>query len=258
MKSNADAGISTRIELITPVITEGIRNLGDVRPFERVDLRVTHTLLEHGPASIESEFDEALSVPDTIRKALDAERNGANAIVIDCMGDPGLHACREAVTIPVLGPCQTALHGAALLGHGFAFVTVLDRLRSMIAKLVASYGLNDSYASFRAVNIPVLDITHSLESLTQALAREAIAAVREDHADVIVLGCTGFLGCATSIRHALLAEGLDVPVIDPIPLTIHIADALVKTGLSHSKLCYPEPGRKGLRGFNFPEFSPAK
>jgi allantoin racemase len=245
----------TRIELITPIITKGIRNLAEVQPFERADLTVTHTLIDQGPASIESEFDEALSVPDTIRKAIDAERKGANAIIIDCMGDPGLHSCREVVTIPVLGPCQTALHTAGLLGHSFAFVTVLDRLRPMIAKLVASYGLSDNYASFRAVDIPVLDIGHNLAALNAALQREAIAAVKEDHADVIVLGCTGFLGCAGAIRQALLTAGLDVPVIDPIPLAVHVADALVKSGLSHSKHVYPAPRRKAIGGYLFPEFA---
>lgn len=244
----------THIELITPIVTEGIRTLDEVAPFERADLHVSHSLIAAGPASIESEFDEALSVPDTIRKAIDAERRGANAIIIDCMGDPGLHACREAVTIPVLGPCQTALHTAGLLGHGFAFVTVLDRLRSLIAKLVASYGLNDNYASFRAVDIPVLEIAGDPGRLNAALAREAIDAVEQDHADVIVLGCTGFLGCAGAIRAALLARGLDVPVIDPIPVAVHVADALVKTGLSHSKRTYPAPRPKALKGYRFPEF----
>jgi allantoin racemase len=159
------------------------------------------------------------------------------------------------VSIPVLGPGQTAFHVAGLLGHGFAFITVLERLRSMVGKLVAGYGLNDCYASFRAVDIPVLDIGHDLAGLNAALAREAIAAVRHDHADVIVLGCTGFLGCAGAIRQALLAEGLDVPVIDPIPLAVHMADALVKSGLSHSKLSYPAPGRKLLKGYHFPELA---
>lgn len=243
----------TRIELITPIITRGIRTLAEVQPLERADLSISHSLLDQGPASIESEFDEALSAPDTLRKAIDAERNGANAIIIDCMGDPGLQSCREVVTIPVLGPCQTALHTAGLLGHSFAFVTVLERLRPMIAKLVASYGLSANYASFRAVDIPVLDIGHSLAKLNEALAREAVAAVKEDHADVIVLGCTGFLGCASAIRQALLAAGLDVPVIDPIPLAVHVADALVKSGLSHSKHVYPAPRRKALGGYRFPE-----
>lgn len=248
----------TRIELITPIITKGIRNLDEVIPYMRPDLTITHSLIEQGPASIESEFDEALSVPDTIRKAIDAEQRGANAIIIDCMGDPGLHACREAVTIPVVGPGQTAMHVAALLGHRFSFITVLDRLRAMVGKLVASYGLAETYASFRAVDIPVLDIGHDLQSLNAALAREAIAAVRQDQADVIILGCTGFLGCASAMRASLLEADCDVPVIDPIPLAVQMADALVKTGLSHSKRTYPAPGAKRVVGYRFPEFNAAE
>lgn len=248
----------TRIELITPITTKGIRNLDEVIPYMRPDLTITHSLIEQGPASIESEFDEALSVPDTIRKAIDAEQRGANAIIIDCMGDPGLHACREAVTIPVVGPGQTAMHVAALLGHRFSFITVLDRLRAMVGKLVASYGLAETYASFRAVDIPVLDIGHDLQSLNAALAREAIAAVRQDQADVIILGCTGFLGCASAMRASLLQADCDVPVIDPIPLAVQMADALVKTGLSHSKRTYPAPGAKRVVGYRFPEFNAAE
>lgn len=245
----------TRIELITPIITEGIRHLDDVKPLERADLSITHTLIDHGPASIESEFDEALAVPATIRKAMDAEAAGASAVVIDCMGDPGLHACREAVTIPVLGPAQTAMHAAGLLGHRFSFVTVLHRLRAMVGKIIAGYGLNENYASFRAIDVPVLDIAHDMAALNAALTREAAIAVRDDGADVIVLGCTGFFGCAEAMRERLLADGLDVPVIDPIPLTVHMADALVKSGLSHSKSSYPAPGAKPLAGYTFPEFT---
>jgi allantoin racemase len=249
--------MQTHIELITPIVTEGIRTLDEVRPSEQADLRITQCLIESGPASIESEFDEALCVPDTIRRAIEAERRGANAIIIDCMGDPGLAACREAVTIPVVGPAQTAMHVASMLGHRFAFITVLQRLRAVIAKLVAGYGLNDTYGSFRAVDIPVLEIEKDPGALQRALAREAIAAVKEDGVDAIVLGCTGFLGCAGAVRKSLLDAGCDVPVIDPIPLAVHMADALVKTGLSHSKRTYPQPGRKRIKGYTLPEFNAA-
>jgi allantoin racemase len=244
----------TRIELITPIITKGIRTLEEVEPFMRPDLVITQSLITHGPASIESEFDEALCIPDTIRRAMDVEREGADAVIIDCMGDPGLQACREVVSIPVVGPSQAAMHVASMLGHRFSFITVLDRLRAMIDKIVAGYGLNQTYASFRAVDIPVLSIGIDFGALQTSLAREAIAAVKQDAADVIILGCTGFLGCAGGMRKELLAAGLDVPVIDPIPLAVGLADALVKAGLSHSKRSYPMPGRKKIQGFHFPEF----
>jgi allantoin racemase len=40
-------------------------------------------------------------------------------VVIDCMGDPGLFGARECVSIPVLGPMQTAMGIAAMMGHKF-------------------------------------------------------------------------------------------------------------------------------------------
>jgi allantoin racemase len=240
------------IHVVTPIITADFRMADEFKVCERSDLEVTHSMLEKGPASIESEFDEALSIPDTIRRAIEAERAGANAIVIDCMGDPGLASCREAVSIPVLGPCQTSVHAAAMLGHRFSFITVLDRLRPMLDHIVSGYGLSSSYVAFEAINVPVLDLFHDVEKLGMALAEKAIKTVRQDHAGAIVLGCTGFMGLAEVIRAKLLEDGLDVPVIDAIPLTIRTADTLVKCGLSHSKTVYPMPGQKNIVGYPMP------
>jgi allantoin racemase len=247
--------MKTIAQLITPIITKDLRQLDDVKELERPDLEVRHSLLDEGPASIESEFDEALSIPDTIKKAIVAEKNGANAIVIDCMGDPGLDACREVVSIPVLGPCQTSLHVASSLSHSFAFVTVLERIRPLIHCLVAKYGLEKSYKSFRAVDIPVLEIHKDISKVNDALEQEAIKAIQEDGAESIIFGCTGFLGCVDMLRSGLNKNGIDVPIIDPVPLTIHVADALVKSGLSHSKLTYPKPGKKEIIGYDIPGFS---
>ena len=241
------------IHVITPIITADFRTMEDFRACERDDLEVTNSVLEKGPASVESEFDEALCIPDTIRRAIEAERDGAHAIVIDCMGDPGLASCREAVSIPVLGPCQTALHVASMLGNRFSFITVLDRLRPMLEHIVASYGLTGNYAAFEAVNVPVLEIFHDAEKLGLALAEKAIKTVKEDHAGAIVLGCTGFLGLAEIIYEKMCKEGFDVPVIDAIPLTIRMADTLIKSGLSHSKHIYPLPGKKEIAGYPMPD-----
>ena len=246
--------MKTIIQLITPIITRGIRQLDDVRELERPDLEVRHSILDKGPASIESEFDEALSIPDTIKKAMEAERGGAHAIVIDCMGDPGLDACREVVSIPVLGPCQTAMHTASLLAHRFGFITVLGRLRPLIDNMASKYGVNANYASFQAIDIPVLEISHDPAKLNESLTEKAVLSVQQDGADALILGCTGFLGCAVAMRRGLLDAGLDVPVIDPIPLAVHAADALVKTGLSHSKRTWPLPEIKGLAGYDMPGF----
>ena len=240
------------IELITPIITQGVRTLDDVLPLERPELKITHSLLDRGPSAIESRVEEALAVPDTVRRAAQAEANGANAIVIDCMGDPGLHACREVVSIPVLGAGQTAMHLANMLGSQFAFITVLDRLKPLVDDLVATYGLREKYASFKAVDIPVLDISRDLGSLNAALTEQAIVSIESDGAALIVLGCTGFLGCAQAMQSALRTAGWCVPVIDPVPAAIHMAEALIKSGLSQSKRAYPPPDQKPVAGYDLP------
>ena len=241
--------MSINIRLLTPIVTKGIRTLDEVKPLEGHGLAVSHSLLESGPASIESEFDEALAVPDTIRIAIEAENSGADAIIIDCMGDPGLHACREAVSIPVLGAGQTAMHLANMLGHRFSFITVLDRIEPMIERIIGSYGLTQKYASFQAIDVPVLELMHDVQALNAALSAKAIASIEEDRADAIVLGCTGFFGCAATIAETLHAAGYRVPVIDPIPAAVHVAEALIKAGLSHSKVGYPAPDEKLIAGY---------
>ena len=243
------------IELITPIVTRGVRILDDIRPLERDDLKITHSLLDRGPSSIESSFEEALAAPDTIRKAIKAEEVGASAIIIDCMGDPGIHACREAVSIPVLGAGQTAMHLANMLGHRFSFITVLDRIRPMVDDIICAYGLNEKYASFQAVDIPVLELMRDIDSLNASLTEKAVVSIERDGADVVVLGCTGFLGCAQAMKVSLLAAGHDVPVIDPIPAAVHVAEALIRAGLSHSKGAYPAPDPKPVQGYDLPGYA---
>ena len=98
----------------------------------RSDISISNVNLDNGPVSIESSIDEVLCGPDLIRKARDAEEQGADAIVIDCLGDPGLDAVREAVGIPVVGPGEAAFHLACTLGHKFGVITVMERLRPLI------------------------------------------------------------------------------------------------------------------------------
>jgi len=241
--------MTKNIHLITPVFSEGIRSLEDVKPLEKYGIKITHHLLDAGPASIECEVDEALAVPDTIKKCIEAERSGADAIVIDCMGDPGLKPAREAVSIPVLGPLQTSVHLAAMLGQKFSIVTVLDTVVPMLNNLTRAYGLDSKLASVRVIDLPVLEIEKNIDKAKIQLSAESLAAIKEDKASVIIFGCTGFLGCADAIIDALAHESLNAPVIDPVPVTILQAAAIANAGLSQSKITYAFPRKKEVRGY---------
>jgi allantoin racemase len=242
--------MKSTIHVITPTTTAHFRcGSEEFRQCERPDLGVTHSYLEMGPASIESEFDEALCVPDTVRRAVEAEKAGADAIVINCMGDPGLAACREAVRIPVLGPCQTAVHFASMLGTRFSVVSVLERLRHVFDHIIRGYGLASSYAGFESIDIPVLELGHGSQRVAGAIAEKALKTIMTHHAGAVVLGCTQFMGLADQVTEILRRHQLDVPIIDAMPLTIRVADTLVKCGLSHSKHVYPYPEKKDIAGY---------
>jgi allantoin racemase len=246
--------VPTHVRIITPIVTEGVRTLDDIASLQSNDLHVSQTLIDIGPASIENEFDEAFSVPGLLARAIEAEHEGVDALVIDCMGDPGLKPAREVLSIPILGPSETSMHVAAMLARRFSLITMLESVRPMISNLAKIYGVSESMASIRVVNIPVLELDADPARLNAALAHQAAEAVEHDGADAIVLGCTGFFGCAEFIATELAARGLSVPVIDPIPTTVLTAAALVRAGLSHSKRTYPTPPQKPLKGFSLPEF----
>jgi allantoin racemase len=244
-----------RIRVVTPVISEGFMRQPELfQPVAGWETEISQVQIERGPASIESEFDEALAVPDTVAKIIEAELDGVDAVVIDCMGDPGMKAGREAVSIPVLGPGEATMHIASMLGHRFSVVTVLSSCVPLMENQATVYGLAGKLASVRAVDIPVLDLEKDTKRLVEALVEQSIEAIEKDGAHVIVFGCTGMLGCARGVQDGLVERGYaGVPVIDPVPAAIKLAEALVDLGLRHSKRTYQDPPPKRIVGYELPE-----
>jgi allantoin racemase len=241
--------MTIHVKLITPITASGMRRSEHLDILSNSELKVTAEQIDMGPNSIECEYEEAMSQPGTILKIIDAEKEGCDAVVIDCMGDPGLQGARECVSIPVIGPCETAMHYASMLGHKFSVITVLERLRSQFENMSLMYGVSSKLASVKAVDIPVLELENDLKETVNQLAAKSIEAIEQDHSSVMIFGCTGLFGCSDSLKSQLLNKGYDVPVIDPIPLAVNTAYVLAKLKLSQSKHSYPLPPKKGMVGF---------
>jgi allantoin racemase len=238
------------LRIITPHTTPRPNKLPGLAALARAcGVVLSQATLEMGPASVESAFDEALCAPDVVRRAIEGEQDGVDALIIDCMGDPALQATREAVHVPVFGPAETSMHVASMLGHRFAIVTVLDRVRPLIDHLATRYGVAKKLACVRSVETPVLAIGDDPNRLAEALFAEARQAILVDHADVIVLGCTGFAGLDAALKARLAEASLAVPVIDPLAVTFVVAAGLVRANLAHSKRAYPQPPGKRIIGF---------
>lgn len=205
----------------------------------RPDTVISVACLEKGPASVECLYEDALAAPQVISRAIQAERDGMDAVIIDCMNDPGMEAAREAVSIPVVGAAQSAMYFASLLAHKFSIIGTDGRDIVPNEFLVQRYGLMAKYASTRWVSIPVLELRGDEEKLLTALVEESSRAVQQDGAHAIVFGCTGMRGMAGKVQARLKQQGLEVIVIDPSLAALKWAEMLTDLKLSHSRRTYP-------------------
>ena len=237
----------SKVRVITPIISAGFRDDSPLLAAVPEGCDLSSVFLDKGPASVESAVDEVLAAPGVVDAALSAEAEQIDAIVIDCMLDPGLDAAREAVSIPVIGCGEAGLRAAAKSGP-FSVVTVLDRQARAFRELAARHGLADQLVSVRGIGVSVLDLERDRESSIAGTIRETRKAVEEDGAKAVVFGCTGMLGFGAPVSEAL-GEAID-QVIDPLPHAIAIAHTASMMHAMTDKELYPAPEPKPVEGFS--------
>jgi allantoin racemase len=191
-----------------------------------------------GPASIESAYEEYLSVPGAIERVVEAEREGFNGIVLGCFGDPGIDAMREMVDIPVIGPGEASMLLAASLGHRFSIITVLDSIIPLLERLAWQVGVDRKLASVRAIDVPVLELADNPNEAFARMVREGERSRDQERADAIIMGC---MSMAFQGRQDDLASRLGIPVVNPVHAAVKMMQVLCELGLRHSRRAYPTP-----------------
>lgn len=191
---------------------------------------VTTTGAAGGPPSIEGPVDGALAVPWMLQRIMEAEAAGTDAHVIACFDDTGLDAARCLARAPVVGIGEAAAHCATLIADSFAVVTSVPEALPVLRGNLARYGLAARCAGLRAAGVPVLDIDAGTPEAIAAIRRQVRAALEQDGADAIVLGCAGMATLAAD-----LSQEFGVPVVEGIAAGLSLAGALAGAGLRTSK-----------------------
>jgi allantoin racemase len=230
----------TRIWVINPNTTRAMTSTIEVcaRAVAAEGTEVVGVTSEFGPPSIESHYDEAMSVPGLLSAIQRGEAEGVDGYVVACFGDPGLDAARELATGPVIGIAEAAMQAASHLGRGFSIVTTLGRTIGRAEDLAERYGMSRFCRGFHACEIPVLDLETdpmAMKLVTQA-CREAI---EQDGSDAVVLGCAGM---ADMCRH--ISEEIGVPVVDGVTAATLAVQSLLTMGLrtgKHGEFATPPP-----------------
>lgn len=174
------------------------------------------------PSFIETYEDQITCAPGMIQLVREHE-DTYDAFVVACHCDPNLDALKQITEKPVVGIGEASMKIASMLGHRFSVVSASTHSIPEKEVLARKYHLQDVLASVRAPPGGVMT--------EEEYMKAAQSAVKEDMAEVIVLGCAGMTGL-----DKYLEEQLGVPVLDGIVCALIIATGLVKYGVSQSKI----------------------
>jgi allantoin racemase len=168
-----------------------------------------------------------------------------DAVIQAGYGEHGREGLQELLDVPVVDITEAAAATAMYLGHKYSVVTTLDRAVPLIEDRLKLAGLDARCASVRASGLGVLELEEDPERAVKEIVAQAEAAVHDDRAEVIVLGCGGMSGLDAQIR-----ERCGVPVVDGVAAAVAVAEGLVRLGLTTSKVrTYAPPRPKSVTGW---------
>jgi allantoin racemase len=177
------------------------------------------------PQFLEAYEDEVRSGPGML-KLLRENEEAYDAFVVACHSDSNLDAARELTSKPVIGIGEASMKLASFLGHNFSVVTTHQHSVPGKLRQIQACHLQDLLVSIRAPEEGEEGWTNA--HLFMELSRRA---VKEDGAEVIVLGCAGLSGMDRRIR-----EALDVPVLDGVVCALILATGFARYGVGTSKV----------------------
>ena len=197
-----------------------------------------------GAESVEGNFESYLAAV-AVMSAVATYDGSFDAVIQAGFGEHGREGLQELLDVPVVDITEAAGHVASLIGHRYSVVTTLDRTVPLIEDRLLVAGLRQRCASVRSSGLTVLQLEEDPNVAVKAIVREAEAAVRDDGAEVICLGCGGMAGLDEAVRQAT-----GVPVVDGVTAAVKLAESLVGLGLSTSKVrTYAPPRPKRVTGW---------
>ncbi len=147
---------------------------------------------------------------------------GCDAAIVAAFADPGLGGAKEMLDIPVIGLAEASMLTACMLGRRFGIVTFSSSLGPWYREAVEYHLLTSRLAAIRCLDAGFRDISSVADELENLLVDLCQRVVREDEADVIVLGGGPLAGLAGRVK-----ERVPVPLVDCVAAAVRQAEALV-------------------------------
>jgi allantoin racemase len=224
-----------RIDILVPVYVEmwndGIRDAA--QRIKAPDTEIHISNVKKGIPSIECEYDVTIAAYPTLKQAELLEKEGTDAIIIYCFNDPALTACKEKLSIPVIGLRESSIAYASLIGMNIGIITSVSNSIPSFERI-----LGNKIRKVGALDIPVLEFLN-LKKVGSTLEKKVQSMISEG-CDVIVLGCGSIMG----IDFSKIEKKYGIPIVVPVAAAVSAAEYMVRNKISQSKIAYPSPPKK--------------
>ena len=234
---------SRRITMIVPVPVppEALSAFAAQVPpsLRRPDIDIEFVATRNGGRILDSAYESTMADMFVMEAGIAAAKRGAAAICVNSMSDSGLSGLRSRLDIPVVGPCQSTLLTACMLGDKFSILTMWDAWKPLYKKVAREQGIEHRLASIRAIGVrpDASELLAGKEEFVFGMLEEAgRRAIEEDGAEVLILGST-----TMHQSHGHLVSALPVPVLNPGLISLKICEMLLDLGMAHSRKAYPGP-----------------
>lgn len=213
----------------------------------------------YGNWTVENRQEFLAVAPGRIEIVREACESGKyNAIILEGGGEPGFMEARELTRrygIPVTSCAHSQMHFASILGNKFVVIDFSDVHNMYYHNLVVQHRMTDRCASIRNLGYyhpkPYYNDELSFhdeqrkafdgeqsEGVDRAVA-EAVSAIEEDGADVVMFGCSGSFWLKPFVEERLHEMGWEVPVLEGYGCAIELAKMMVDYGVTVSGLAFP-------------------
>ncbi|MGA2790527.1 MAG: aspartate/glutamate racemase family protein [Candidatus Bathyarchaeia archaeon] len=203
-------------------------------PVKDHDTELEVVCMDQGVESVETHFATDLMLSHIAEKIDRLDEEKYDGVVMFCADDPGVYGAKERLRIPVVGLMEPALHLACMLGRRFSYLSALESTIPMTEHMMQLYEMRSRCASIRSIDIPAVQLRANRDKMIERLLEEGRKAIKEDGADVLILGCGNMVGVTSE-----LSDKLAVPVIDPAIVGLKTCELLIKLKLSQSKRAFP-------------------
>jgi allantoin racemase len=178
-----------------------------------------------------------LETPALVKKIIEAELDGFDAVVQTDAFDPGVEAARLAVRIPVVGSLRASCHFAATLCDRFGLTVPLDSYVPYVWRLVESYRMAHFVTGIKVIGMYEVG---DLSKYHDPILERTIAVAR----DLVAGGAQALIPLAARLIPAAVSpeeveREVGIPVVNTQAVAIRFAELMASSKTIHSQKAYP-------------------